>query len=213
MNVYIVTAGQCGSRVVAQAMINLGFDAPGSNPENLDTIGLGRLEHRFLAEPDLIRATVKYCAQFDNAVFKSLPLMRSIKELDGQIIGVYRHPSAWKVAHQKRLEKRVNEEGKPKKVEKTYIWWADYHTYLLMYAKKLNFPLIDFSRDFESDVTRHFGDCMDHYDASLINEYPNDAGVPDDVLELYRELDECRKLAKPSIQIQNTSSMSNAGTS
>ena len=118
MNVYIVTAGQCGSRVVAQAMMNLGFDAPGVNPENLDTVALGRLEGRFLAEPDLIRATLKYCRQFDNAVFKSLPLMRSIKELDGQIIGVYRHPYAWKQAHRKRLEKRLNEEGRPKKGRK-----------------------------------------------------------------------------------------------
>lgn len=212
MNVYIVTAGQCGSRVVAEAMMNLGFEAPGANPENLDTVYLGRLEQRFLADRDLIRASLNFCGQFDNAVFKSLALMRSINNLDGQIIGVYRHPGAWKIAHKKRVQLRKNEDGGPRKVEKPFIWWCDYHRYLLMYAKEMNFPLIDFSMDFEEDMTRHFGDCLSHYDPSRINEKPDDSICPNHVMELYRELTECRKSQEPIIRIPSISGMSNAGT-
>lgn len=205
MNVFIVTAGQCGSRVVSEAFVNLGYEAVGAHPENLDTTLLGRLEQRFLADRDLIRTSLNFIKQHDNAVFKSLPLMRCVPSLRGQIVMVYRHPGAWKTAHKKRLESRLTKEGLPKKVEKNFVWWNDYHTYMLMYARELQIPLIDFSMDFEEDMTRHFGDCLEHYDPARINEHPSEDGVPIETLKLYEDLTECRKSMVPSILTPSTS--------
>lgn len=197
MNVFVVTAGQCGSRVVAEALARLGFELPDVNPENFDNVILGDLENRYLRELDHKRYVLDYINRFDNSIFKSLTLLRHVDELEGAVVFVYRHPYQWKMATTK-----VAEERKLKKY-RTYNWWSDYHTYMLLWHQKLGCPLIDFSMDFEEDMTRNFGDCLSHYDPSKVNiTATKDAfKLP---MQIYGKLTECRKSMASIIQTPNT---------
>ena len=180
MNIFILTAGQCGSRVVTQAMVDLGYEAPGHDPENLDSRELGRLGNRFISDYDMTAFVKQHVGKSDNCVYKALPLLRVAGSLEGQLIGVYRHPGAWAKAHVKRVEARPN-----KKQFKTPGWWIDFHRYLLLRAKKHRMPLLDFSMDFEEDMLKYFG-VTGGYDASKINETNDD--VPyEPMMEIYEE--------------------------
>lgn len=186
----------------------MGFECPEAS-DNLDNPHLGRLESRFLSNRDHATEAMEYINQFDNSVFKSLTLlrcMRALRESGGLIVGVYRHPVAWKKAHLKKIKERMG-----RKVQKHYIWWYDYHAYMLLFHKEFDFPLIDFSMDFEHDMHRHFGDCISHYDPSMINEteYRN---AQEPLMSLYGELTECRKSMAPITLTPNMLPMRNAGT-
>jgi len=190
----------------------MGFECPDTSDDiesNLDNVVLGRLENRFLSDRDRTIETMRYVKRFDNAVFKSISLMRSMNEIQktgGFLVGMYRHPSAWKKAHRLKVIERQG-----RKAFRGAVWWYDFHTYLLMFHKKFGFPLIDFSMDFEHDMRRHFGDCISHYDPSRINH--TDYEDSDEVtMELYGELTECRKSMAPITLTPNMLPMRNVGT-
>lgn len=181
MNLYIITAGQCGSRVVTKAFQTLGYKLPDVKPKNLDNTVLGQyykpfhnLDRDFDEKPIL-----EYVRGFDNAAFKAGILVRLIDDLEN-CIGVYRHPALWQQAVKKRGKKRG------------FDWWIQFHEMLLEGQKKYKFPLIDFSDQFERDMGR-FGDCLKHYDPEKINQVVPKIDVPEEAMSLYRKLTYARR--------------------
>jgi hypothetical protein len=185
MNVFILTAGQCGSRVVVQAFKGLGFDTPDADKNNLDNRPIGKEAtpdfRNIELPPEHMDFVLEYVGPYDHSVFKSGPLLRYWKHLDGLLVGAYRHPSLWKQATLAKGKKR------------NFHWWDDFHAEMLKAHLITGMPLIDFSDGFEDDMTRHFGDCLQHFDKSKINQDEIMKIPPDSSMRIYRGLSECRK--------------------
>jgi len=204
VNVFIMSAGQCGSRVVVKALMNLGFDAPDVDRNNLDNLPIGKKAKSDFRDFELPQKhmdyVLDYVGPYDCGVFKSGPLLRYWRHLDGVFVGAYRHPVLWKQAAIAKGKKR------------SFKWWDDFHSELLKAHLITGMPLIDFSDDFKHDMTRHFGDCLDHYDESKINQGEAREDAPESSMRIYEALTGCRKSMDAFILTPDTLPVSMTGT-
>lgn len=176
--IFVLTTGQCGSRVLTDAIAALGHPHD-SRSANLDSQFFAHLQPYGLDLERPIQAhdreeVREFLADKDGYVFKALATIR-FANLAERKFGIYRHPALWKQACERKGKRR------------TFEWWARFHERMLEQWRMEPFPLFDFGFNFENSLRLWFGDTHG-YDPTRVTELQATVEAPREALDVYAEL-------------------------